>query len=242
VLAGAEKLSPRLADDFEERFGIRPLEGYGATECSPVIATSIPAFRAPGFFQPGSRRGSVGPPVPGMAVHIVDPDTREPMPTGQAGLLLVRGPNVMKGYLGRDDLTQQVLCDGWYETGDIAVQDEEGFLRITDRLSRFSKIGGEMVPHGKVEQALHEAYGGAPTGLFAVTGIPDERKGERLAVLTVIDLEEVPAVLEGLASAGLPNLFMPRRDSFVKVDEIPILGTGKTNLRAVTDTAKKALL
>jgi acyl-[acyl-carrier-protein]-phospholipid O-acyltransferase/long-chain-fatty-acid--[acyl-carrier-protein] ligase len=241
VLAGAEKLSDKLANDFEERFGIRPLEGYGATECSPVIATSIPAFRAPGFFQPGSRRGAVGPPVPGMAVHIVDPDTHEPMAPGHAGLLLVRGPNVMKGYLGREDLTSKVLRDGWYETGDIALQDEEGFLHITDRLSRFSKIGGEMVPHGKVEEALHEAYGG-DAGQFAVTGIPDERKGERLAVLTLVDEEEIPRVLEGLAAAGLPNLFIPRKDSFVKVDEIPMLGTGKTNLRAVTDIAKKALL
>jgi acyl-[acyl-carrier-protein]-phospholipid O-acyltransferase/long-chain-fatty-acid--[acyl-carrier-protein] ligase len=241
VLAGAEKLSERLANDFEEHFGIRPLEGYGATECSPVIATSVPAFRAPGFFQPGSRRGSVGPPVPGMAVHIVDPETYEPMSPGHAGLLLVRGPNVMKGYLGRQDLTDKVMRDGWYETGDIAEQDEEGFLRITDRLSRFSKIGGEMVPHGKVEQALQDAWGGTD-GQFAVTAVPDERKGERLAVVTVIDEEEIPRVLEKLGESGLPNLFIPRRDSFVKVDEIPMLGTGKTNLRAVADIAKKALL
>ena len=241
VLAGAEKLSERLANDFEERFGIRPLEGYGATECSPVIATSVPAFRAPGFFQPGSRRGSVGPPVPGMAVHIVDPETHESMSPGHAGLLLVKGPNVMKGYLGRQDLTDQVIRDGWYETGDIAEQDEEGFLRITDRLSRFSKIGGEMVPHGKVEQALQDAWGG-DAGQFAVTAVPDERKGERLAVVTVIDEEAIPHVLEKLGASGLPNLFIPRKDSFVKVDEIPMLGTGKTNLRAVADIAKKALL
>jgi len=241
VLTGAEKLPEKLANDFEERFGIRPLEGYGATECSPVIATSIPSFRAPGFFQPGSRRGSVGPPVPGMAVRIEHPETGEPCDLGKPGLLKVRGPNVMQGYLGREDLTNKVLVDGWYDTGDIAIQDEDGFLRITDRLSRFSKIGGEMVPHGRVEEALHEAHkGDGPR--FAVTAVPDERKGERLAVLTTVGEDDIPAVLEGLGTMGLPNLFLPRRDSFVFVDEIPVLGTGKTDLRAIKTAAKEALL
>jgi acyl-[acyl-carrier-protein]-phospholipid O-acyltransferase/long-chain-fatty-acid--[acyl-carrier-protein] ligase len=241
VLAGAEKLSDKLATAFEEKFGVRPLEGYGATECSPVIATSVPSFRAPGFFQQGSRRGSVGPPVPGMAIKIVDPDTHEPLPAGEAGLLMVRGPNVMRGYLGRPDLTDKVLQDGWYETGDIAMQDKDGFLSITDRLSRFSKIGGEMVPHGRIEDALHEAYP-QDGRYFAVTAVPDERKGERLAVLTVVPLDAVPALLEGLAAMGLPNLYIPRKDSFVFVDEIPVLGTGKTDLRAVRTAAKEALL
>ncbi len=240
VLTGAEKLNDSLATAFEERFGIRPLEGYGATECSPVIATSIPSFRAPGFFQPGSRRGAVGPPLPGVALRIVDPETREPVGVGQPGLLLVRGPNVMKGYLGREDLTAKALRDGWYETGDLALQEADGFLRITDRLSRFSKIGGEMVPHGRVEEALHEAAQGDGR-LFAVTALPDERKGERLAVLTTLDQQHLPAVLERLSSMGLPNLFIPRLDSFVKVDEIPILGTGKTDLARVKACAAESL-
>ncbi|MFQ5750193.1 MAG: AMP-binding protein, partial [Planctomycetota bacterium] len=221
-------------------FGIRPLEGYGATECSPVIATSVPSFRAPGFFQPGSRRGSVGPPLPGVAVKIVDPESREPVAPGTPGLLLVRGPNVMRGYLGRPDLSGKVLQDGWYETGDIVRKDADGFLHITDRLSRFSKIGGEMVPHGRVEEALHEVY--KKDGRhFAVTAVLDERKGERLAVLATVPPEAVPGLLEGLAARGLPNLFIPRRDSFVFVAEIPLLGSGKTDLRAVRDAAKEAL-
>jgi acyl-[acyl-carrier-protein]-phospholipid O-acyltransferase/long-chain-fatty-acid--[acyl-carrier-protein] ligase len=151
VVVGAEKLPERLALAFEDRFGLRPLEGYGATECSPVVAVNTRDFRAPGFRQVGAKRGHIGHPLPGVSVRIVDPETREPLPAGAAGLLLVRGPNVMLGYLGKPEKTSEVLLDGWYVTGDIAAEDEDGFLTITDRLSRFSKIGGEMVPHIKVE-------------------------------------------------------------------------------------------
>jgi acyl-[acyl-carrier-protein]-phospholipid O-acyltransferase/long-chain-fatty-acid--[acyl-carrier-protein] ligase len=240
VMTGAEKLPQRLADEFEQSFGIRPLEGYGATECAPVIAASIPPFRAPGFFQAGSKRGSVGPLLPCMTARIVDPDTGAPVPPGTPGLLLVRGPNVMCGYLGRDDLTRQAMRDGYYTTGDIARLDADGFLFITDRLARFSKIGGEMVPHGRVEEALHEAA--AAKGLaFAVTALPDEKKGERLAVLTTFDLARVPALLEQLAASGLPNLFLPKRDAFARVDAIPVLGTGKVDLQALKRIAKERL-
>lgn len=240
VLTGAEKLPERLAQAFEDRFGIRPIEGYGVTECAPVIAVNCPDFRAAGFFQPGTKRGTVGQPIPGVAVRIVDPETYEPLPVGTAGLLLVRGPNVMNGYLGRDDLTAEVMRDGWYVTGDIAMLDEEGFLRITDRLSRFSKIGGEMVPHGTVEEALHLAAG-ADTTVFAVTSVPDEKKGERLAVLHTLDEASISPILEKVVASGLPNLFVPRRDHFIKVDGIPVLGTGKLDLRAVKRVAQDRL-
>lgn len=239
VMAGAERLPEELADAFEDRFGIRPIQGYGTTECSPVVAASIPPFRAPGFFQAGSKRGFVGPPIPGVTVRVVDPDTFETLPANTPGMLLVRGPNVMRGYLGHDDLTAQVMVDGWYVTGDIALVDEDGYIRITDRLSRFAKIGGEMVPHGAVEEALHKAHGEA--GVFAVTSVPDPRKGEQLAVLHTTDEENIAAVLEKLAQQGLPNLYVPRRDHFVKVDAIPLLGTGKTDLRAVRKIAREAL-
>ncbi|HKQ63140.1 MAG TPA: AMP-binding protein, partial [Candidatus Polarisedimenticolaceae bacterium] len=241
VIAGAEKLSERLALAFEDAFGIRPLEGYGTTECSPAIAMSATDFRAPGFYQPGSRRGSVGQPLPGVSVRIVDPDTLAPLPPGVAGMLVVKGPNVMRGYLGRDDLNAKVLRDGWYLTGDIATIDEDGFLRITDRLLRFSKIGGEMVPHGRVEEALHEAAG-ATTQLFAVTAVPDEKKGERLAVLHTTDPAKLPAILEKLAELGLPNLFVPRADAFVHVESLPLLGTGKLDLREMKRRATEALV
>ncbi len=240
VLAGAEKLSPGLAEAFEDQFGIRPLEGYGATECSPAIAVGVPDFRAPGFYQPGSRRGVVGQPLPGEAVRIVDPESFEPLPPGSPGMLLVKGPNVMRGYLGRDDLTRGVMREGWYVTGDIALLDEDGFLRITDRLSRFSKIGGEMVPHGRVEEALHQAAG-AREQVFAVTSVPDEKKGERLAVLHTLKESDIPAVLEKVGASGLPNLFIPRAGSFIKVEKLPVLGTGKLDLREIRKIATERL-
>lgn len=240
VLTGAEKLSERLAQAFEDNFGIRPMEGYGATECSPVIAVSNIGFRAPGQFQKGARRGHVGQPVPGMSVRVVDPETFEPLLPNEAGMLLVKGPNVMKGYLGRDDLTKAAIRDGWYVTGDIAVVDDDGFIRITDRLARFSKIGGEMVPHGKIEEVLHEAAG-SDIQVFAVTGVPDEKKGEKLAVLHVLDETAVAACLEKVASTGLPNIFIPKRDAFIKVDKLPVLGTGKMDLKKVKQIALERL-
>ncbi|MFO0771739.1 MAG: acyl-[ACP]--phospholipid O-acyltransferase [Nitrospiraceae bacterium] len=240
VLTGAEKLPLRLNQTFEDRFGIRPIEGYGVTECAPVIAVNSPDFRAAGFFQTASRRGTVGQPLPGIAVQIVDPETFKPLPPGTAGMLLVKGPNVMNGYLGREDLTAQVMRDGWYVTGDIASLDDDGFLSITDRLSRFSKIGGEMVPHGRVEEALQTAAN-ADMQVFAVTGLPDEKKGERLAVLHTLDEAKLPEILEKVAASGLPNLFIPSRNHFVKVEALPVLGTGKLDLRALKRIATERL-
>src|SRR5579864_2816622 len=236
VVVGAEKLPERLALAFEDRFGIRPLEGYGATECSPVIAVNTRDFRAPGFRQVGAKRGHIGHPLPGISVRVVDPETRERLPVGTAGLLLVRGPNVMKGYLGKPEKTSEVLQDGWYITGDIAAEDEDGFLIITDRLSRFSKIGGEMVPHIKVEEQLHE-LAGATEQEFVVTAVPDEKKGERLVVLHTLKSEELKSVLENLQQAGLPNLWTPRPNQFFSVEEFPHLGTGKLDLRRIRELA-----
>jgi acyl-[acyl-carrier-protein]-phospholipid O-acyltransferase/long-chain-fatty-acid--[acyl-carrier-protein] ligase len=239
VLTGAEKLTDELADAFADRFGLRPVQGYGATECSPVIATSAPGYRAAGFYQAGTRRGSVGRPVPGVTVRIVDPETRQPIPAGAEGLVLVRGANVMQGYLGRDDLTAEVLRDGFYDTGDIGRLDEDGFLFLTDRRSRFSKIGGEMVPHGLIEEQLQACQPKAER-VFAVCGVPDARKGERLAVLTTLSPARVPAVLARLAGRGLPPLFVPRLSQFVHVEALPVLGTGKLDLRAVQAAALAA--
>jgi acyl-[acyl-carrier-protein]-phospholipid O-acyltransferase / long-chain-fatty-acid--[acyl-carrier-protein] ligase len=240
VLTGAEKLQPRLAQAFEDRFGIRPIEGYGVTECAPVVAVNCPDFRAAGYFQPASRRGTVGQPLPGVSVQIVDPDSYAPLPPETPGLLLVKGPNVMKGYLGREDLTANALRDGWYITGDLAMLDEDGFVTITDRLSRFSKIGGEMVPHGRVEEALQQAAA-AEMQVFAVTGVPDERKGEQLAVLHTLDEARIPEIIAKLAADGLPNLFIPSRGNFIKVEALPVLGTGKMDLRGLKRIAMEHL-
>ena len=155
-------------------------------------------------------------------------------------MLLVKGPNVMNGYLGRPDLTAHAMRDGWYITGDIATLDEDGFLTITDRLSRFSKIGGEMVPHGQVEEALQQAAG-EDQQVFAVTGLPDEKKGERLAVLHTLDDRRIPEILEKVAAQGLSNLFIPARNHFVKVEGLPLLGTGKLDLRGVKRLALERL-
>jgi acyl-[acyl-carrier-protein]-phospholipid O-acyltransferase/long-chain-fatty-acid--[acyl-carrier-protein] ligase len=236
VIAGAEKLPERLAVAFEDRFGIRPLEGYGATECSPVVAVNTRDFRAAGFRQVGAKRGRIGRPLPGVTVKIVDPETRKPVPPGSSGLLLVKGPNVMQGYLGRSEETAEVLRDGWYNTGDIAAEDEDGFLTITDRLSRFSKIGGEMVPLIKVEERLHE-LAGATEQKLVVTSVPDGKKGERLVVLHVLTADELKSVLDQLPQSGLPNLWTPRPNQFFAVEELPHLGTGKLDLRRVRELA-----
>jgi len=238
VVVGAEKLPERLALAFEDRFGIRPLEGYGCTECSPVVAVNTRDYRAPGFRQVGGKRGRIGHPLPGVSVRIVDPETREPRPTGESGLLLVRGPNVMRGYLGKPEKTAEVLRDGWYVTGDIAAEDEDGFLTITDRLSRFSKVGGEMVPHIKVEEKLHE-LAGSTEQVFVVTAVPDGKKGERLVVLHTLDADELQATLGRLGESGLPNLWVPRANQFFRVDELPHLGTGKLDLRRVHELATR---
>jgi acyl-[acyl-carrier-protein]-phospholipid O-acyltransferase/long-chain-fatty-acid--[acyl-carrier-protein] ligase len=232
VLTGGEKLSDCLAQAFEDKFGIRPIEGYGVTECAPVIAVNCPDFRAAGFCQPASRRGTVGRALPGISVCIVDPDSFEPLSIGTSGMLLVKGPNVMQGYLGHQDLTAKVIYRGWYITGDIAILDKDGFITITDRLSRFAKIGGEMVSHGKVEEALHQAVN-AETQIFAVTSIPDEKKGERLVVLYTSEELTIRDVLAKLKDSGLSNLFIPRKDAFIKIEQIPVLGTGKLDLRAL---------
>jgi acyl-[acyl-carrier-protein]-phospholipid O-acyltransferase/long-chain-fatty-acid--[acyl-carrier-protein] ligase len=250
AITGAEKLPERLAAAFEARFGIHPLEGYGCTECAPVVAVNTPDFRAAGYRQIGGKRGKIGHPLPGISVRIVDPESLGRVPPGQAGLMLVQGPNVMQGYLGLPEITSEVLVangdfdasslaagNKWYVTGDIAAIDNEGFLQITDRLSRFSKIGGEMVPHGRVEEKLHEAAGIIePT--FIVTGVKDEKKGEELVVLHRLDDESLQRCLEKLAQSDLPNLWKPRPDCFLRVESFPYLGTGKLDpcrVRAIVE-------
>ncbi len=238
VMTGAEKLPERLAAAFEEQFGIRPLEGYGCTECSPAVSVNTHDFRSAGFRQVGGKRGKIGHPLPGVSVRIVEPQTSAPLPPGQPGLLLVRGPNVMQGYLGQPDKTAEVLRDGWYVTGDVAALDEDGFLQITDRLSRFSKIGGEMVPHIKIEEKLHELAGTTEQS-FVVTAVPDDKKGERLVALHKLTEEKLRACLQELSRCDLPNLWKPRPDQFFRIEALPYLGTGKLDLRKVREMATK---
>jgi acyl-[acyl-carrier-protein]-phospholipid O-acyltransferase/long-chain-fatty-acid--[acyl-carrier-protein] ligase len=238
-MTGAEKLKAKLADTFQERFGIRPMEGYGATELSPIISLSLPDVEIDGVRQTGSREGSVGLPVPGVVVKIVDPESGATLQEGDIGLIMVKGPNLMIGYLGNPKKTAEVIRDGWYDTGDIGRLDDLGFLHITDRLARFSKIAGEMVPHGAVEDALHAALGA--TGLVAVTGLPDEKRGEKLAVVFAREAGDAATLHRLMTEADLPNLWKPGKDCYLAVDSLPILGTGKLDLRGVKEAALNSL-
>ncbi len=241
VVAGAEKLNVHFAEAFKAHFGVCIHEGYGCTECSPVVSCNAPDIRAPGVQQAGLKPGTVGRPLPGVLTRIVDPETRNVLEPGQPGLLQVKGPNVMKGYLGKPEKTAEVLQDGWYSTGDIVKVDEDGYLLITDRLSRFSKIGGEMVPHCKIEDALHLVIE-ASEQVFAVTAVRDEKKGERIAVVHVKLTVAVEVLVSRLMDNGLPNIFVPKARDFIEVDALPVLGTGKMDLRAVHTIAQAALL
>jgi acyl-[acyl-carrier-protein]-phospholipid O-acyltransferase/long-chain-fatty-acid--[acyl-carrier-protein] ligase len=238
VITGAEKLPSRLREAFRDTFGVEPLEGYGTTECAPVVSVNIPDQRAPGYFQVGTKHGTIGQPIPGVSVRVVDPDTYEPLGPDESGMLLVKGPNIMGGYLNDPERTRETFHGAWYITGDIAAVDEDGFITITDRLARFSKIGGEMVPHTRIEESLHALLGLSEQAL-AVTGVPDESKGERLVVLHTLTEEQESELLEKLPQSDLPNLWRPRANAFHRIDEIPILGTGKLNLRAVKERAKQ---
>ncbi|MCH8333669.1 AMP-binding protein, partial [Candidatus Sumerlaeota bacterium] len=239
VLTGAEKLHERTANAFQERFGIYVYEGYGTTECSPIVSINVDDYRSRGFHQVGNKRGSVGHPVPGVVVRITDIETAELLPGGERGMIQVRGPNIMQGYLGMEEKTAEVLKDGWYDTGDVGYIDEEGFIHITDRLARFSKIGGEMIPHLRIEEELHQAIG-ATEQVFVVTAIPDLSKGERLAVLYTVEEEQIRGIAGKLGEAGLPNLWIPRADMFFRVEQIPILGTGKLDLSEIRRIALRS--
>jgi acyl-[acyl-carrier-protein]-phospholipid O-acyltransferase/long-chain-fatty-acid--[acyl-carrier-protein] ligase len=241
LMCGAEKLPASLAEEFHRRFGVWPLEGYGCTELSPAVAANLPDEPSGGLAQVHNKRGSVGAPLPGCAVRTVHPETLEPTPPGEEGLLIATGANVMQGYLGKPDLTQQVIREGWYVTGDMARIDPDGHVFLTGRLSRFAKIAGEMVPLEKIEEELHEILG---TGerVCAVTCVPDESRGERLVVLYVAaHLNqhglEVRVWSQQLSGRGLPNLWVPGERDFYSVGELPLLGSGKVNLKGVQELA-----
>jgi acyl-[acyl-carrier-protein]-phospholipid O-acyltransferase / long-chain-fatty-acid--[acyl-carrier-protein] ligase len=229
AIAGGEKMKGSLADAFEAKFGVRPLEGYGATELSPVAALSVPGRSAEGEKPRSAREGSVGQPIPGVAVRIVDPDTGVARPPGEPGLMLIRGPNLMLGYLQRDDLTAEAVRDGWYRTGDIAHVDEDGYIFIRDRIARFSKIGGEMIPHMAVEDEYHKALKSAEP-VVAVTSVQDERKGEKLVVLFTPSAGDASALHAAMEGSALPNLWKPSKDAYFKVDALPLTGTGKLDV------------
>jgi acyl-[acyl-carrier-protein]-phospholipid O-acyltransferase / long-chain-fatty-acid--[acyl-carrier-protein] ligase len=235
AIVGAEKLREPIAATFKQKFGVDLLEGYGCTEMAPVVAVNVPDIEDGPERQRGTRVGSVGHPLPGVAVKIVDPATGEGPLFGPEGLLLVKGPNRMLGYLGDPNRTAEVLRDGWYVTGDIATIDEGGFVRITDRLSRFSKIAGEMVPHVKIEEQIQALISDHHSSV--VVSIPDDTKGERLVAFYTDPEIKSHELWEGLCRTDLPRLWLPKREDLHFIESVPTLGTGKVDLRAVRQLA-----
>ena len=234
VIVGAEKLRQSLAEQFREKFGLDLLEGYGCTEMAPVVAVNTAGFAANDSRQTGHKPGTVGHPLPAVAVKVVHLESGQTLGPNEQGLLLVKGPNCMQGYLGRPEKTREVLTDGWYETGDVALIDDDGFIQITDRLSRFSKVAGEMVPHVKIEETVSDLLGSESC---AVTAVADERKGERIVVLFAHEAVAPAELWERLSRSPLPKLWIPKREDVIAVEQIPLLGSGKLDLSRLRSLA-----
>jgi acyl-[acyl-carrier-protein]-phospholipid O-acyltransferase/long-chain-fatty-acid--[acyl-carrier-protein] ligase len=246
VVTGAEKLPQSLAGAFEEKFGIRPQEGYGLTETSPATNVNLPdpAPRPGAHSLPSSRNGSVGQMLPGIAIRITDPATDADVPIDHQGIIWFKGPNVFPGYLGDPAKSAEVLRDGWFRTGDVGRMDADGFLYIEGRISRFSKIAGEMVPHETVEAAINKVLGldAETERRIAIVGVPDEHKGEAILLLSTIAgsaLEQECIDLRyKLLDEGMPSLWCPKH--IVPVAEIPVLASGKLDIRACEALARRA--
>ena len=239
IITGAEKLPLELAAHFEERFLKKVFEGYGLTETAPVVSVNLPdpEPKKPGeHVQPSSRLGSVGRLAPGIAAEIREPETGRKLSLFDSGMLWLRGVNIFEGYLHDQERTAEVLCDGWLKTGDIGRFDEDGFLYIEGRLSRFSKIGGEMVPHEAIEHKIIDLLGlsGKDERPIAVIGVQDEAKGEALVLLSAIDIN-IGELREKMHEAGVPNLWIPKHVQ--RLEAIPVLASGKLDLKRCQECA-----
>ena len=238
VIAGAEKLPLEIRKLFKERFGKEIYEGYGATETTPAASCNIHDAIVPDTYhvQVGNKIGTVGMALPGSAFMIVDPDSFEPLPIGEDGMILIGGTQVMKGYLGDPEKTASVIkeIDGirWYISGDKGHLDKDGFLTIVDRYSRFAKVGGEMVSLGLVETEINKLID--EDSQIAITAIPDDKKGERL-VLLLEGKKDLDTLKSEIKNLGLNPLFVP--SSYFKVDEVPKLGTGKADFKGAKSLA-----
>lgn len=240
VITGAEKLPVDLAKSFEERFNQKVFEGYGLTETSPVVSVNLPepTPKKGEHVQPSSRLGSVGKMAPGIAAEIREPETEHKLSLHETGMLWLRGPNIFEGYLNDPERTDEVLHDGWFKTGDIGRFDEDGFLYIEGRLSRFSKIGGEMVPHEALEQKIIIALGleGKDERLIAIVGVTDEAKGEAVILLAAVDVD-LAQLRDKLRDSGVPNLWIPKK--VCRIDSIPVLASGKLDLGKCQELANE---
>jgi acyl-[acyl-carrier-protein]-phospholipid O-acyltransferase/long-chain-fatty-acid--[acyl-carrier-protein] ligase len=238
LVTGAEKLPHELSEVFLEKFGIEIMQGYGLTETSPAASFNLPN-RVPDVIQASNRRGSAGRLVGGLAAQIRDPETGAILTLHEKGMLWFKGANVFDGYLDDPARTAEVIQDGWFRTGDLARFDEDGFLFIEGRMSRFSKIGGEMVPHETVEARIVETFGFSGEGerVIAISSVPDEAKGESLVVLTTREITQND-LREKLSAAGMPNLWIPRH--ILRIPQIPVLASGKLDIQGCTALAKQA--
>jgi len=235
VVAGAEKLRSEVRDGFEAKFKISVYEGYGTTETSPGASVNLPDIESP--FKLRNRPGTVGKAFSGTEFRIVDPDSLDPIPTGEDGLILIGGPQIMKGYLKMPEKTAEVieLIDGyrWYRTGDKGHLDKDGFLTIVDRYSRFAKIGGEMISLTTVEEEILDACNDKDLEI-AATCLPDQRKGEKIVLLATNNLDK-NQLKKLLSDAKVNPLYHPAQ--VLMVDEIPKLGSGKTDFGATKKIA-----
>lgn len=239
VVSGAEKLDPQVRDQFAQRFGKTVLEGYGTTETTPVASVNLPGYIDPetAQVQEAARIGTVGMALPGTTFRIVDPNTLEQLPTGDDGLILIGGAQIMKGYLNNPEKTAEVIVelDGlrWYKTGDKGHLDEDGYLCIVDRYSRFAKLGGEMVSLSAIEQQIKTIIDEPELAIVAIN-IPDEKKGEKVVLLTTSELDP-DHFRNQLIEHKMPALMVP--SVVIRVDELPILGSGKVDFKAAKQQA-----
>lgn len=246
VVTGAEKLPQSLAEAFSEKFGISPQEGYGLTETSPATNVNLPdpADRENAVTLPSSRNGTVGQLLPGIAIRITDATTDDHLTLDQQGMIWLKGANIFQGYLGKPDKSAEVLVDGWFKTGDVGRVDDEGFLHIEGRISRFSKIGGEMVPHETIESAINKALGldAESERRIAVVGVPDPQKGEAIVLLSALDNTTIERdcidLRYKLLEQGIPSLWCPK--TIIPVPEIPVLASGKLDIKRCETLAKSA--
>jgi len=241
VVAGAEKLSGDVRDAFKLKFNKQIYEGYGATETSPVASVNIPDCidTRDWHFQPGNKPGTVGLPLPGSSFRIVDPESNQPLQVFEDGMILVSGIQVMSGYLGDPEKTAQAIIelDGkrWYVTGDKGHLDQDGYLTIVDRYSRFAKIGGEMVSLGAIEESIRKRL--TQDTEILTTSIPHDKKGERIVLLYAGEISEAQ-LKNCIEQSGLNSLMRPSR--LIKVESIPKLGTGKSDLSRARQIAINA--
>jgi len=242
VVTGAEKLPQSLSEAFNEKFGVSPQEGYGLTETSPATNVNLPdpADREQAVTIPSSRIGTVGQLLPGIAIRMTDPTTDDHLTINQQGMIWLKGANIFQGYLGNPEKSAEVLVDGWFKTGDVGRVDDEGFLHIEGRISRFSKIGGEMVPHETIESAINKALGldAESERRIAIVGLPDPQKGEVIVLLSSIQNTTIDCtdLRYKLLEQGIPSLWCPK--TIIPVPEIPVLASGKLDIKRCETLAK----